>query len=212
MSDKKEIRKKLAKDINDKVNELNSVESIEQLVNNNKIEFEIDKVTYRVRKSNYKETELVRRERNKKKTELLENPKYRLREELITIYKRHGKDIKEMETVINSFPSKFKPIQERLALATAPKDIELLKLELKKLEESQFELIIEKNECLDGCIEKGISEYANLYMVYLVTEKKVKDKWIKAFKTYEEFLDNDEVIIQGSNYLSLLIYRGALSE
>jgi len=168
MSDKKEIRKELAKKISDKVDELNSVESIEQLVNDNKIEFEINKVTYRIRKSNYKETELVRRERNKKKTELLENPKYRLREELITIYKKHGKDIKEMERVINSFPSKFKPIQIRLAQATTPKDIALFKAELKKLEESQFELIIEKNECLDGCIENAITEYANLYMVYLV--------------------------------------------
>ena len=208
---KEETRKVLAKKINAKIKGLNDVEKLEHLVKDNKIEFEIDKVTYRVRKPNYKESEEVRHHRNIKKIELLEHPKYKLRAELIRLYRRNGKDIKEMERVINSFPSKIEPIQERLATVTSPKDIELLEEEIRKLEERQFELIIEKNECLDGCIENQITEYANLYMIYLVTEIEKEGKWIKAFKSYEEFLENDEVIIQGSNYLSLLIYKRNIS-
>ena len=204
---KEETRKVLAKKINAKIKNLNDVEKLEHLVKDNKIEFEIDKVTYRVRKSNYKESEKVRQQRNVKKIELLEHPKYKLRDELIRLYRRNGKDIKEMERRINSFPSKIESIQERLATVTSPKDIDLLKDEIRKLEELQMELIIEKNECLEGCIENQITEYANLYMIYLVTEKKVDEKWVKAFKSYDEFLENDEVIIQGSNYLSLLIYK-----
>lgn len=209
---KEETRKELATKINTKINELNDVERLEQLIKDNKVEFEVEKVTYRVQKPNYRKSEEIRHQRNMKKIELLENDKYKLREELIRLYRRNGKDIKEMERRIASFPSRIEPIQERLALATAPKDIKLFKEEIKKLEEQQITLIIEKNECLEGCIESQITEYANLYMVYLVTEKKVDAKWIKAFKTYEEFLENDEVIIQGSNYLSLLIYKREIKE
>ena len=205
-------RKELAKKINTKIKNLNDVEKLEHLVKDNKIEFEIDKVTYRVRKSNYKESEKVRQQRNVKKIELLEHPKYKLRDELIRLYRRNGKDIKEMERIIKSFPSKIESIQERLATTTAPKDIDLLEDEIKKLEERQLELILEKNECLECCIENQITDYANLYTIYLVLEKNVNEKWVKAFKSYEEFLENDEVIIQGSTYLSLLIYRREIKE
>ena len=207
MSEKEKTRKELAKQLNAKINEVNKVEKLEELIKDNKIVFEIEKVTYRVRKPNFKETEFNGRIRNKKKIELLEDPKCKLREELIKLYKENGKDILELERNINSYPSRMKPIQNRLAQVTVPKDIALYKDELEKLEESQLELILERNECMSACIEKQVTEYANLYMTYLVTEKKVEDKWVKAFNSYEEYLEQDEVIMQSTNYLSLLIYR-----
>lgn len=211
MDKKEKDRKKLVRELNGKLNEVNNVGSIEDLVKDNKIEFESEKITYRVRKPNYRENQEVRKQQDMKKIELLENPKYKLRKELIKIYKQNGIDIEEMERKIASFPKRLEPIQEKLAIARFPRERDPLIEEIEKLEEKQLELIIERNEYLDSCIENRIIEHANLYMLYLVLEKKIDEKWIKAFDNYETFLENDDIIIKGSNFLSLLIYNKTIA-
>jgi hypothetical protein len=204
---KEKDRKELAKEFNEKLTELNEVEKLKDLLKDNKVEFEIDKIIYRVRKANYRETLKCNNQKIQKQMELLENPKYKLRKELIRLYKKNGIDIEKLEAKINSFNIEVESLQEKLAVTTIPSDMKLLEDEITKLKRNQIELILEKNEYLEGCIENQIIEHANLYMVYLVTEKKVDDKWIKAFDSFEEFMDNDKIIIQATNYLSLLVYH-----
>jgi hypothetical protein len=209
---KEKTRKELAKEFNEKLSEMNNIEKLKELLKDNKIEFEVNKINYRVRKSNYKETMQCNNQKIMKKTELLENPKYKLEKEIIKIYKQNGIDVEKLQEKISALTSEIESLNEKLAITTIPKDMEFLKKEIKKLEENQIELIIEKNEYLEGCIEFQVVEHANLYMTYLVTEKKVKDKWVKAFNSFDEFMNNDEVIIQATNYLSFLIYKQKLTK
>jgi len=205
--EKEQTRKEMAKEFNEKLTEMNEVEKLKNLLKDNKVEFEVEGVAYRVRKSNYKETVECSNQKTMKKIELLENPKFKLKKELIRLYKQNGIDIEKMEQNINAFTAEIENIQEKLAVTTIPSDMDMLKKEIKEIQEKQIELILEKTEHLEGCIENQVIQYANLYMVYLVTDKKVEDKWVKAFANFEEFMNNDNVIIQATNYVSLLVYQ-----
>ena len=206
----KKSREEIKKEVTEKLKNLNDVEKIEDLIKDNKAEFAIKDVTYRIHKPNHREREEARKIRSKKYIELLNTKGWMLKEELIGLYKeKHNIDIEEKENKIKKLQGEIKKLQNRLAPEKDKKSQEVLKKEIRNIEKIQDKLSRDIEEYLDCSIEHELLEFGNLYLVYLSLEVKKEDKWERLFENYNDFLntENENIIFNATYYLSILIYK-----
>jgi hypothetical protein len=78
------------------IRDILDLSEMDDLLKSNEKIFDMDGITYRVRKPNNKEKREVYQKRIEKYTELLNNEKYSLEEDLKKSYKRRGIDIDAM--------------------------------------------------------------------------------------------------------------------
>ena len=123
----KKDKEKIAQEVSQKMKEMNEVERIEDLLKDNKIEFELNETKYRVRKPIYREREQARKSKNVKYLELLNDDTYMLKDQLIDIYRKKGIDINKMEAKIVNLQNEIEKLQVRLATSSDQKSIDLLK-------------------------------------------------------------------------------------
>jgi len=189
---------------------------VENLLQNNEIEFEYKNQKYKVRKPTYKEKQEAYQKRIAKYNELLEatdnegKPLYKTEEELKNIYKKRGIDLDELDNKFRALEQQKKLYQEKLGKALKEKrpdnELQNYKKEIENIIEEQKTISAKKSLLLESCIENQVLMFFYNYLAYLVTEKLENKKWVKAFKTYEEFLNNDEELInQLIFYISLII-------
>lgn len=218
-------KKKLEAQVAENLALLNQKENFENLIKDNKIIFGINKEKYRVRKPTQDESLALQKTRNKKFLELLRDDSYILKEQLLEIYKKKGIDIEEMELKIKDLGFAVEDLEEKLDNTVDKDMIENLEQEIKEIYNKQSKLAVRIADLLEPCIENALVEFANLYIVYSVLEKEIEDKsidvkegdnypkkWIKAFETYEKFLesDNEELILEATANLSLIVYKNKL--
>ena len=67
--------------------------------------------------------------------------------------------------------------------------------EISKLNTQQEEIAMRKAVLLDSSIESQINIYTYSYLAYLITEKSVNDKWVRAWDNYDSFLNSEEALI-----------------
>lgn len=209
MEKKKELQKKeIAKEALKAISELEQSVQIETVIKDNKIEFKVGKDMFRVRKPNLAEQQEIGDIRRKKYLEFVDDDSYLFKKQWIEKYKKKGIDIDKMETDIVRMQNEIKKLLLRLAEVSDKKSIEQLKKEIFELRDKQYEISIEKTDLLSHSIEDQLTIYANSYSTYLVLEKKDGDKWIKYFKSYEDFEKSDEgeLISKSFYYINLLIY------
>jgi len=220
---KEKSKEILQKELAKKLQQLNEKEQLESLIKDNKIEFEIDGIKYRVHKPNNAEGLQVRKARTKKYIELLKEDTYILREQLIDIYKGKGVDIKQLEDDIKEINLQIEDIQEKVApIPTESKElINNYEQQVKDLIQKQSEISIRLSDLLEYSVENEILEFSNLYLIYSVLErlnckKETKEnvvlhdnEWVKCFKTYEDFLnsDNETLILEATYKLSMLVFK-----
>lgn len=209
----KKSREEITKEVTQKLRDLNDTEKMEDLIKDNKIEFTLKDITYRIRKPNHREREEARKERSKRYIELLNTKGYMLKEELIGLYKeKHNVDIEAKEREIKTIQKEIEKLDKRLAPEKDKKSQEILENEIIKLKQTQSNTSIKIEEYLEPCIESELREFGNLYIVYLSLETKKGNKWERLFKSYNDFLNTEDesVIFQGTYYLNMLIYQGTL--
>ena len=210
----KKSKESLQKDLAKKLQQLNEKEQLESLIKDNKIEFEVKGIKYRVHKPNNFEGLQVRKARTKKYIELLKDDTYMLREQLIDLYKGKGIDIEQLEEDIKEIGLQIEDIQEKVApIPTESKEIiSNYEQQVKDLVQKQSEISIRLSELLEYSVENEILEFSNLYLIYNVLEKLEDDKWIKCFKTYEDFLatENETLILEATYNLSMLVFKAKI--
>lgn len=220
----KKTKENLESEVAEKLALLNQKENFENLIKDNKIEFTINKKKYRVRKPTQGESLALQKARNKKFLELLKDDSYILKEQLLEIYKKKGLDIEKMEENIKELGYSIEDIQVKLDNTTEKTSIENFKKEIKEIERKQSKIAVRIGDLLEPCIEHAVIEFGNLYSVYSVLEmldskKEVKEnvvindnKWIKAFKTYEDFLNSDKeaLILEASANLAMIVYKSKI--
>ena len=105
-------------------------------------------------------------------------------------------------------------IQEKVApIPTESKEIiSNYEQQVKDLVQKQSEISIRLSELLEYSVENEILEFSNLYLIYNVLEKLEDDKWIKCFKTYEDFLatENETLILEATYNLSMLVFKAKI--
>jgi len=224
----KEEKEKLSVSVTKKLKELNELDTVGDLIKDNKIEFTHKEKKYRVRKPNLKEKNNIRNKTNKKYIELLDNDDFILREQLIVKLKKNGVDVDNMERKIKGLQSEIENVQVKLAQISDKKTVDILKKDIEDLMREQQLITIDIKEYLEPCIETELAEFGNLYMIYSLLEKEVNimvynaetgekgkltgTKWIKVFNSYDEFLntEEDDLISKSAYYLSLIIFNRGL--
>ena len=96
----------------------------------------------------------------------------------------------------------------RLAKSNKPEDINTLKTQIESLRGEQAELTIKKTDLMSYSIEDTLLLHINQYVSYLMLDKKVGENWIKAFDTYELFIQSETKLINKTYYyMTRLIYE-----
>jgi len=206
-----EENKKEVEAFKEKVNEFIEKETVENSVKDNKVEFIYNDIKYRVNRATFEQKMDMTSKRIKKYTELLKDSDQLLERDLIEIYKKRGIDIKEIEKKINIFEKEKTVLLIKLGEALKENKeepyLENLREEVAKIYERQQDLDIEKNILLQNSIEMQVNVYTYTYLAYLVTEKFSEDNWIKAWNSYEDFIKEQETLVNKVVWHSTLLTR-----
>lgn len=199
------------KKIKDEVKDIVNIDEVEKLIQNNEIEFTLNDILYKVVKPTFQQKKDVNQERIKKYTEMLQVPTNLLEADLIKLYKKRGIDVAEMDKADEAIEKKRNSLMEKLGKMIAEdkikSEIDKLKEEVKSLIAQQQETAMRRAILLDSSIETQVNVHVYTYIAYLITEKKQDDKWIKAWKSFDEFMLETEDTVNQTVWYSTLIYR-----
>jgi len=192
---REELTKEFAKNI-EKIKEL---QDWEEMVVDNKIEFEYGDKVYRVRKPTYKELKEIEKEKVKKQMQLMSerdengNPVYLFEEELKKKYQEMGVDLYAIEKEIRLIESQIEDLMLTLAVTKNDVEREKLKEKILELREQQAELSIKKSDYLAISLEAQIHEFSIAYTTYKVLEVKEGEEWRRVFDTFEDFSNCEDL-------------------
>lgn len=196
---KQEIIEKVQKE----VNELSNINFTEDVIRNNKIEFEYEGIRYRIRKPTFQEKEKTNQERIKKYIELLKDPNNLLERNLIKLYLDRDIDIKEMQTKLENLAKQRNDFAFRLGEAikeNKPQDeLEIFKKEIEKIIVEQQTISIEKTLLMDAAIESQVNLFVFTFLGHLITDREIKNGdtliWTKAWDNYAAFMNEPENLV-----------------
>lgn len=194
-----DMQKAALEGIKSKIGELADKDFVEEILSSNSPSFTYNGVVYRVSKPNYEEKQKIYQERVKKFTELLRNKDYALEKDLKKSYLDRGIDIDEMTRVFDSLEKKKSAVQLKLGEALQKESLdsvcEAFRSEVEEIENKQRDIAMEKQILLECSIENQVNIHMYNYMAFIITEHKIGDKWEKAFKKFEEFMNSEEELI-----------------
>jgi len=207
-------REELAKEYAEKVQEIREMTDMEEMVFDNKIEFDYKDKKYRVRKPTYRELKEIEEQKIKKQMELLQktdengNHIYLFEEQLIEKYADLGIKIKEIQDEMSGILYKTEDLMLKLAVTNSVSDREKLRNMILALRERHAELAMKKADYLSNSIENQIQEFSIMFTLFLVLEEKVEDKWNRVFSLYEDMINSEDtdVIDRGLYFLMKLMH------
>ncbi len=223
MAETNKENNKVIKDIQEKVGKIIDADLIQEALMNNKVEFEYNKVKYKLSKPSFKQKQEANQKRIEKFTELIKatddkgSPKYMTEEDLIVTYQKRGIDIKAMDKKYNNLDTEKRDYMFKLGEAIKNKkpenELKKYQEEINQLEFKQKEIGAKKAILLDTCIETQIIVYVYSYLSFLITEKydEKNKKWVQAWSNYEDFINTDETLINKTTYYVTLLARNELS-
>jgi hypothetical protein len=132
------------------------------------------------------------------------------RKQWIEKYTKKGINIEEMDKKISAFQNEIDGLMMRLATTSQNSEVDKLKTEILFMKNKQAEISIEKTDLLMNSIEDQLMIAINSYYAYMALEHEVeKDKWERAFKSYDEFLNstNQDLLNKTFYFVNLLIYQ-----
>lgn len=176
-----------AKEALEALQRLEESNRMENRVKDNKIVFTVKDVKYRVKMPNLEEQEEINNARRAKKIKLMDDTSYLLEEEWVKKYKAKGIDIAKMKENIRKLQADIKSSLLKLAKTIGVDAVKKVEEEIGELRDKQIEKTIEITNLLSDSLESQLKIFTDSYTAYLIFEKKENDKWIKAFKNYEEF-------------------------
>lgn len=208
---------KLLNDTSQKINELEQLEIIEEMLRDNIYEFKYIDDWYRVKKPGRGARQELREAKNKKKNELLRDSSNVTEEELLKLYLNRDipVDISAMRKKIVAYQHKIEDLAK--AVIEQPVDSEKEKL-MQNIEDYQYQqrsIQLEINELLNSCIEKQLKDFVQEYLVFVALEKKHEDgTWKRCFSSYAEFMDADDrldqLIYRATYYFTVLILKNEI--
>jgi len=193
-----------------------NMDQVKELIKNNVKEFEHGGIKYRTKKPNFEQKYTVNNEQSKKYIEMLKDTAYALESDLIKIYKDRGIDIEGLDTRFQNIQKEKEEIDKKLGKALEDKlpesDCEILAEEIKKLQAEQQTVMMEKSVLLNDSLESKLNVYSYTYLAYLITEKNIsedpeKPNWIKPWKNYDEFIKEDESLVNVLVWFTMFVAR-----
>ena len=209
---KEALHNEEVKKILDEMQENYQIDKVQDLIKDNKIEFEFEEKQYRVRLLNSKEKDELDLIRRRRFGQLLKDKDILLEKDLIIAYQEKGIDIKALDEEINHINNQISDQNYKLgeALAKTPGDtiLNTYKEEIIKLTYKLNELIIQRGHLLEYSLENHLQNYVAQAISYLCLDIKVEDKWIRAFGTLDNFMSQDDKLVNlVAMYSTYLHYR-----
>jgi hypothetical protein len=194
------------KEIEKEIDDANTQDLLKEVIVNNAGEFDFEDVKYKVSSGNYRQRSEARAYKAKKLQEFLKSKEYLFGNELIAKYKSVGIDVLAIESKIKATHKEVEKIQEDLGklianTETKEQDYEPFKSKLEELFIKIREYTGEYTELMENSAESQLRVAYYNYLAYLVVEKLDGDKFVKAFKSYDEFMTMDEAFIVQAIYL-----------
>ncbi len=220
--EEEKIREDKLKNIENGLKDIMDVDYVSSLVEKNEIEFEYKNMKYKVSRPSFRCKQDVNEKKMVKYIELLKMKtssgefQYKTEEDLIKLYKERGKDIEEINNRIDNLDKQkndymFK-LGKLLKEGKTSDELEVMKKEINVIYDEQKQLVMEKSMLLESSLESQINVYVYTYMGYICTEKYIDDKWIKSWNTYEEFLEEDEYLVNKVVFYISLLSRSQIPE
>lgn len=197
---------------------------VEKYLDKNEIEFDFKKEDYRVRRLTYKEKLSLNEKRIEKQIFLLKAKdakgeyKYLAEADLKLIYKERNIDIDDMDKRLFGLRTQESHLMKKLGKALKEKKASNQELhnyeeEIEKIREDIRVLTATKTNLLNFSLEQQVLVYVYSYATFLVTEKKVENKWVRLWNTFDKYLNADEGLINlASLYTSLITSDSTANE
>jgi len=213
MEDKKKDVKKeeLAKEFVKTLGELENIDDVENMIRDNKIDFTLKDVKYRVRQLNFDENTILEKFRRTKYLEFVNDDSMKFSKQWIKLYKEKGISIDEMEQNIRDNIQRENKLMLLLA-QTGDKDkdkVEELKNQIIEIRKESALINIEKVDLMSFSIEDQLMIAVNSYFTYLALEKMVDKDWKRVYESFEEFSKSPDTTLttKAFQYSNALIYH-----
>jgi len=204
MDDLELMKSQEAQNIAKKLTEQYQLSKVVEMIKDNKIYFDHDKIKYRVRLLNSKEKDEYYEAISKKHSQLLKDENVLSEKMIIKKYREKGlidindldEEIKKINANINEYRMK---LGEELS-GNANKEIcEKYKSKIQELFVESYGIEIRKQNILFTSFEEQLRNFGTKYLAYLSVEKEnpesEKEEYIKAFKTLDDFLVQEEELV-----------------
>jgi len=191
-------------EIRQKLTDLINLNEIEALIKSNEQIFDVQEVSYRIKKATSKQKQEAYVKRVEKFTELLKDKKYILENELKKIYLERGIDIDDMvKTIANLIVKRDRimvQLGEMIKNGSPDNELETFKNEIIELNSIIQSVSIKKTSLLELSIEQQVMVYTLSHLTYLLVEKKDGENWVKCWNTLDEFEQASEELINRCTY------------
>jgi len=205
---------KMLADVNERIQELDELQEVEDMIQNNSIIWDVEGKSYRVKKPGRRERQEVKTLKNKKKTELIYEVNIVSEEELIQAYLRKESpiDIPKMRDQILDLQRKIESLAIRLIESQIDSEKKKYEVEIESLQQEQTKISYDIRDLLDCSLEKQLKDFVQEYLICMCFEIKVDDVWQRYYKSYDDFMNSndnneDRLISQATWYFSVLINR-----
>jgi uncharacterized protein (DUF885 family) len=197
--------------VKEKISEAVNKDFIDDITRDNKMEFTYKNTKYRIAKPSYEQKQAIYKERVKKFTELLKDQTYSLEKDLKKFYLQRDIDIDAISKKIANLDTKKQDLQfmlgEILKKEGSDNDCKTLKTEIESIQNEQQLLVMEKSAYLEFSIENQVMLHMYNFMTYIITEKFNDGNWVKAFKSFQEFMQSDEELVGKLAFLITISYQ-----
>jgi len=192
-----------------------NLDKVEEMLQQNSIEFDIGKQQYRVRKPTFQEKREAYTVKVEKFNELLNDSKYELEDTLKEKYKKRGINVDDLTARIQNLEGKKNEFQLKLgrlleAKASEP-ELKTLKDEIERIVDDQYMISIKKTNLMQFSIESQIMIFAYQFLTCAVTEKLIpgaegeEGTWVKAWKSFDDFTQADERLVNIASFNASLL-------
>jgi hypothetical protein len=200
MSEKRMVAEEIVKEMEENF----QLSKIEELIKDNAIQFDYNEKKYRVRLLGMSEKDELDSLRRKKFNSMLQekdeqgNYVYLKEVALIKILKERGDvDIEAIEDKINKLNAEAVNLQLRLGEAISKNDNELVlntyKDQIEEILKHKIPTLrTEKNLWLGFSLENALLSFVSQVITYLSSEVLEEDKWVKVYKSFKEFQENND--------------------
>jgi len=211
---KEQLNQEKISEIREQINKVTNSDLLEKIIQDNQFEFKHEDILYRVVAPTFEQKQNANQKRLAKYMELLRNPDLVMEAELRQLYKKKGIYIDEMDKQFNALVNKKESYMFKIGKALKEKkseqELQVYKSEIEKIIAEQQEISIKKTTLLEYSIEHQIMIYVYSYLTYLIAEKKIEDKWIPVWATYEQFMQDKTSIINTVTFYASLIISNEL--
>jgi hypothetical protein len=199
-----------AQKIVEEMNKDSDLNKAQELIRDNKIEFEYDNKKYRVRLLNLKEKEELDQLRRKKFGQLIQDKDILLEKDLIQILKERGMDIDINNEKIRKLDSEELNIQLKLGESISKNEGEIILKEFQKqIEDLRIKKAVleaQKTLLLEFSLENQLLNYVSQIITYLSADILEDGKWRRMFNNLEEFQTfSDEQLINKMAQFSMIL-------